>query len=1091
MSFIGHTRELTNSDTTTFANGDSISATTMNQNFNSIITNGVNDNATDITTLRTDVNSTLGVTIPTTPTFDTRVLDLESSKTKRAVVSIDEYPNVFPYYEDGPEPRAGLYTFGAQDSGPGIQAAIQDAIDNHLVLEFPANQTYFIRNTITVEVGGNPAATPPPDAGPDNTENSFDIRGNFSKLYAWDWANFAGPMLRVIQKDTTGDASYRGFGGRFKDLLFEMNGHYSSLPNPDMYAIQIGSPGQGIFPKFRMFFEGIHVRRRIGDQTQQGVVYNNPSIIVTNSKHIVFRDCSLITGGIMFEAVPDPNNNNSGGFVGDSWVDNCDLRGTPQNGTTPEGVSNITAEITPYRAVTIRAQGADERFDGIGIKSLSQVGGLYLTNNQIYGANVLIRAERNSAVHNIHFTHNEFDWSGFDDTSGTGVPHAKIVVYGGDGTNGAAGNDSIKKRGTVNTVRFVENTFSVPRNTPVFVFEDLPPATASGAAINGGEDARMYDISIINNRVQPGLLTAADGQSFTLDAGFLRMDDVVHNIIIAGNVVNAYAGRGSITSMVSVDNGKGQINFNNNQWDDTTPNWIPGQLYLYTGVDTESQKPTHAINFTGTTENTLTMTATGNVFPDGVNLVGGNQNGRIIVGTNTASAVKNIDLNSLATGPALTRSYAPNVTIGALNVLTNTTNNNINIIVETFHVDDGTTPNRPAPPAGSKFSIKVSDPAGLKIADTSDRTTWPSNANRSDYGRIHTLSGVQKIFPEGSVIEFISDGTDVWELSSTSPSIRDLNDVSYSQLPVTGNTLIYDAVAQEWEPGNPGSGIELGDLSNVRTDPAETGISLSIGRVLKWNGVRWEPGLDRETSGTTNLSDLPDVFLQQSPSTEAFAAGDLLRIDTELGNTRYINTKTNTYRKMTSVSLESYPIASNVIDVIAGQASINADIIIVFEDIIFTELVNAIGIQVKTGVSGNTYINEGYHFRTESDRGGGAPSANHSGVNGIPFFRGDSSGNSTKGIKRLEMRITQATDKSGIFIDMEGQFIYNPNNGPDTYTSYVKGWLSLDDLDPQGDNNITGIKIIPSQTNGTPVQENVNNIISAGWRISNYQELTP
>jgi len=35
------------------------------------------------------------------------------------------------------------------------------------------------------------------------------------------------------------------------------------------------------------------------------------------------------------------------------------------------------------------------------------------------------------------------------------------------------------------------------------------------------------------------------------------------------------------------------------------------------------------------------------------------------------------------------------------------------------------------------------------------------------------------------------------------------------------------------------------------------------------------------------------------------------------------------------------------------------------------------------------------------------------------------------------------------------------------------------------------IKIIPSQTNGTPVTENASNIIPAGWRLSTYRELTP
>jgi len=1096
MSFIGHTRELTNSDTTTFANGDSISATTMNQNFNSIITNGVNDNNTNINTLRTDVNSTLGVTIPTTPTFNARVDDLESSKTKRAVVSIDEYPNVFPYYDSNDNP---LYTAGTRDSGPGIQAAIQDAIDNHLVLEFPANQLYWIHGTITVYVGADSAV----DAQPHQGEQSFDIRGNFSKLWAWNWENFNGPMLRVLSRETLNNINYRSFGGRFENFQLEMNGHYGSgPPHPDMYAIQVGAANNSVWPRHRLFFEGFHISRKIGQSTlytgaggaTQTIDYNNNAVVVTNSKHIVFRDCSFITGGITFQAVPNPDNSDAGGFVGDLWVDNCDLRGTPTdattfvNGATPEGPGNETAAITPYRAITIRAEGNDLVFDGAS-RNPSQVGGLYVTNNQIYGGNVLIRADKNSSLHNVHFTHNEFDWSG------DGVPHVKLAVYGGDGTFGASGiSDAIHDRGNMHAIRFVENTFTVPKNAPVFVIEDLPPASSSGSAI-GGTDAEIYDVGFINNRADGGIVTTGTAQP----AAFLQMDGSVNNIIIDGNVVNRYAGDGSWTSMVSVDNAKGKINFNNNQWDDSVENWIPGQVYSYTGDNAASQKPTNAINFTGTTENTLTMTATGNVFPDGVNLVGGNQNGRIIVGTNTASAVKNIDLNSLSTippnEPRLARPYAPNVTIGALNVVTNTTNpsNGVGWDIETFHVDDDTTPNRPAPPAGSKFSIKVDDPNGLEILDTSNRSTYPTSTNRSEYGRIHTLSGSPKIFPQGSIIEFISDGTDVWELPGTSTSVRDLSDVS-SAIPAAGNTLVYDAVAQEYQPGNPGSGIELGDLSNVITDPAITQVALAIGRVLKWNGARWEPGLDNETSGTTNLSDLPDVFIEAGAiNPEEVASGDLLRIntDTPSGEPQYISTKTNTYRKMMSVSIDPWPTASNVIDVLISQAGVNEDLIIVFEDIIFTERVNAIGIQVINGAAGTTYINEGYHFRTESDRGGGVPSANHGGVNAIPYFRGDNSGNSTIGIKRLEMRVTQATENSGMFIDMEGQFIYNPGGGTDTYTSYVKGWLSLDDLDPSGNNNIKQIKIIPSQTNGTPVTENASNIIPAGWRLSTYRELTP
>ena len=158
ISGISYAESLAPGATVTFNTGDPIIAGDMNTNFNNIVTEvnendgRIDQNITNISNNGTEISNiktTIGGTFPRTPTLDTQIVSLENTRDNRTVVSLLDYPNIYPWIgndgpgvalNDSPESSIASYNFTVnpvnladnQDSGPGIQAAMQDAIDKHL-----------------------------------------------------------------------------------------------------------------------------------------------------------------------------------------------------------------------------------------------------------------------------------------------------------------------------------------------------------------------------------------------------------------------------------------------------------------------------------------------------------------------------------------------------------------------------------------------------------------------------------------------------------------------------------------------------------------------------------------------------------------------------------------------------------------------------------------------------------------------------------------------------------------------------------------------------------------------------------------------
>jgi hypothetical protein len=441
--------------------------------------------------------------------LDTRVADLETLSADRIAVSVLDYGVV-------PDDST---TAVAQANETALAAAIADALANNLVLEFPPEQTIWLWDTgITVELGLYYTS-------PNDPNNPLYIRGNGCTLRHVQWWNRTTPMLWLKSKHTLAEAlgvafNYRTIPGAvIEDLVFELDGHFTFAPNANGgVAIRVGDPSgdYGVYPHSNVTFHNIHIFRRapaVGNYT----TYNDPPVVVTNSKHMVFDHCHIIKGGIRFEAIGQPGLR---GFCGDSWVNDCDLRGT----TNEDGVfgsqnptaqhSMLNGEVNSGRALTFYAKG-----DAATAATICAA--IYVSECQIYNPMVLYRADESGQISNMLMTDNEFD------VSVENVPTISMVIKNNvlDGP----------VEGSMKTVRFRGNTLSVPHAPWLYVDSGAANGTSGSTTERFIQQVVFHD----NTCHLPGGFSAPTGT----DPVLLKVvGDKVKGISVQGNGVDNLTG---------------------------------------------------------------------------------------------------------------------------------------------------------------------------------------------------------------------------------------------------------------------------------------------------------------------------------------------------------------------------------------------------------------------------------------------------------------------------------------------------------------------------------------------------------------------
>ena len=786
ISGISYAESLAPGATTTFNTGDPIIAGDMNTNFNNIVTE-VNDNdgridqniiniGTNVTDI-SNIKSTIGGTFPRTPTLDTQIVSLENTRDNRTVVSLLDYPNIYPWIgNDGPGvalndiPASSIasYNFTVnpvnlandQDSGPGIQAAMQDAIDNHLVLEFPVGQIFWIKTPITLYVGSEHEVGPNADLEPLLDQQTFDIRGNNSELYVANWGTFNGPVITIKGRQLLAEMAdpnkrvASAFSSSIRDLKIELNGHYNQDPHRDLYALQIGHPDYATSADGQLNIEGWRIKRRFTNNSQNSVLnnekegyFNNALIKVTNTNLFTIRDCNLVFGGIYIEGV-------NGYVSGSAWIHGNDIRG-PMSGRGSTG-----GEMTWAPDINTNALIADRALT-IYSSSGGQAASIYVSENQLYHASALIRADATSSIHNIHMSDNEFD-IGVDST-----PFVRVSI------EPQPNNTAVHEAG-IFFLRFTDNTFSAPSNSPIFLFEGgfspnrlsgLPGIYGLSITSNSAILGNSYDPSVALTGSTQATVPSADGiPGLNTYGALVHMDDMVDTAVISDNTISKYGGYSwntavgdtvadtpPWTSLVSIQNNasnpqkKKYINVTNNIWEDSEREfWTQATTIGSLNGVFPSTAPASAVRLIDSIPHDLNLVVQGNNFPPNVptlsyaniaqNLING---GRFVIEGNSTSSV--------ITTTATAKVWVPD---GAMMNLSSGSP------IRNFVVGDGSS----APPAGHEFTVYASGTITINHEDTTNQ----------DAGKISLIHGQNLIVPTGTVLKFISDGTVVREIGGTS-----------------------------------------------------------------------------------------------------------------------------------------------------------------------------------------------------------------------------------------------------------------------------------------------------------------------------------
>ncbi|NDF34075.1 MAG: hypothetical protein EB157_05900, partial [Euryarchaeota archaeon] len=452
---------------------------------------------------------------------DSRVTDLETTVDKRTVVSLLDYPNIFPYKStDGAgvgvpgTPEFDINFAYNNDSGPGLQVAMQDAIDRHLVLEFPANQLFYVRTPIVLYVGTDSDLGSQADAI--NDHQGFVIRGNHSKIWVPQgvgatpaaWSTLNGPLITIMGRDTIAQwnnpttAGNSFFTSTIRDLDIYLQGHYGEDPHRDMYA-QIGDPTgtNATYSDNHLFIEGWKIRRELRNITEGSTLtaegdgyYNNALVRITNANLLTFENGSVIGGGISLEAT-------SGNVTGSIWIRGNDIRGPAIR--KDSGSLGIGLRYAP--GIEDAAPNS-ARAIGLSAETGGQVASVYVHENQIYYAGIGMHIEHGSSIHDVTFTGNEFD-IGVDSTP---FIHADIEPA----------PSAYISEGHYYNIHIHNNDLSVPWNAPAFVFEGTDSPAGSGpdwvGAGNPGFDYGYTGLVIQGNHIWSG--NAYDPSNVSIDS---------------------------------------------------------------------------------------------------------------------------------------------------------------------------------------------------------------------------------------------------------------------------------------------------------------------------------------------------------------------------------------------------------------------------------------------------------------------------------------------------------------------------------------------------------------------------------------------